>query len=176
MSRLLQELKTRARLRLNAHRRGTAADAEVADDLRLRDCLHAVAREAGFAHWEHARHVLGGQARVGEDQGSFWYAPGCATLLTPWFARHDEARQALQQGSAGVLLPYRRQYVLAGPDFLTELGLDADSSLWADAGFDLVLSAGSRPWEALAWQRLRAIGAPVATAARPQRRAMTAPR
>ena len=159
MNRLLQELKTRARLRLNAQRRSTAADAgEGASDERLRDCLHAVAREAGFAHWEHARHVLGAQAAAGEDQGTFWWAAGCTSLLTPWFARHDEASAALQQGTPGVVLPYRRQFVLAGPDFLAELGLDPESSLWADAGFDLVAAAGSPAWEALAWQRLQAIG------------------
>lgn len=158
MNRLIQELKTRARLRLNAQRRAAGAST-AADDPRLRDCLHAVAREAGFAHWEHARHVLGGQAMAGEDQGTFWYAPGCASLLMPWFAHHDEARRAQQQGTAGVLLPYRRQVVLAGPDFLVELGLDPESSLWADAGFDLVSTSGSPSWEALAWQRLRATGA-----------------
>lgn len=172
MNRLIQELKTRARLRLNAHRRasGEGKTAASADDLRLRDCMHEVAREAGFVHWEHARHVLGGQAGAGEDQGSFWYARGCASLLTPWFARHDEARRAQQEGAAGVLLPYRRQVVLAGADFLVELGLDPESPLWADAGFDLVSTAGSPSWEALAWQRLWATGAQApaaATSARP---------
>lgn len=157
MNRLVQELKTRARLRLNAHRRAATATSE-AEDQRLRDCLHAVARDAGFAHWEHARHVLAGQATAGEDQGAFWYAPTCTGLLTLWFARHDQALEAMQQGAPGMLLPYRRQFVLAGPDFLVELGLDPDSALWAEAAFDLVRSAGSPGWEALAWQRLRAIG------------------
>lgn len=164
MNRLVQELKTRARLRLNGHRR-TAASTGVADDARLRDCLHEVAREAGFAHWEHARQVLGGQAAAGDDQGTFWYAPGCAGLLTPWFARHDEAREAQRQGTTGVLLPYRRQFVLAGADFLAELGLDPDSSLWADVAFDMVGSAGTSSWESLAWQRLRAIGPRTSTPA-----------
>lgn len=50
MNRLVQELKTRARLRLNAGRRETAAD--VAAGLRLRDCLQEVSRAVGFAHWE----------------------------------------------------------------------------------------------------------------------------
>lgn len=161
MSRLIEELKTRARLRLNAHRRAGGGD-----ELRLRECLLEVAHDAGFAHWDHARHVLGGLAGPGEDHGTFWYAPRCAALLSPWFARHDEARQVQQhQGMAGVLLPYRRQFILAGPDFLVELGLDPDSPLWADAGFDLVSSAGSAAWEALAWQRLRATGTQASVAA-----------
>lgn len=159
MSRLLQELKTRARLRLNASRR-EAASAPSSPDARLRDCLHAVSREAGFGHWEHARHVLLGLAIAGEDQGSFWHAPRCSTLLSPWFARHEEAAQALAQDATRVLLPYRRQYVLAGEGFLVELGLDPDSPLWADAGRDLVRAAGGAAWEVLAWQRLRATRPP----------------
>jgi hypothetical protein len=156
MNRLVQELKTRARLRLNASRREVGAPAERAPDQRLRDCLHAVSREAGFVHWEHARHVLGGQARAGEDQGTFWYAPRCSGVLSAWFARYDEAVLAQSQGAPGVLLPYRRQFVLAGDDFLVELGLDPDSPLWLDAGGDLVRGAGSVAWESLAWERLRA--------------------
>ena len=42
MTRLLIELKTRARLQLNADRREH-------EDLRLRDCLHQAARDVGFA-------------------------------------------------------------------------------------------------------------------------------
>lgn len=154
MNRLVQELKTRARLRLNASRREAAEP--VAAEQRLRDCLHEVSRAVGFAHWEHARRVLSGEARAGDDQGRFWYAAGCQSLLTPWFARYDEAVLAWSSASEGVLLPYRRQFVLASDDFLVELGLDPDSSLWSEVGRDLVRSAGSPAWEALAWQRLRA--------------------
>lgn len=168
MNRLVQELKTRARLRLNAHRRASPT-AAADDDLRLRDCLHEVAREAGFLNWEHARHALGGQARAGDDHGTFWYAPGCASLLTPWFARHDQARQALRDAAPGVLLPYRRQVVLAGPDFVAEIGLDPDSPLWAEVGFDLVDACGSPGWEALAWLRLRAIGGRASAVSPPAR-------
>ena len=158
MNRAVQELKTRARLLINASRSAEGALAG-GHELRLRDCLQAVSREAGFAHWDHARWVLGGQARIGEDHGTFWYAPGCAGLLTPWFAHYSEAREARLQNPEAVLLPYKRQYLLASPDFISEIGLEADSPLWAEAGFDLVRSAGSPSWEALAYQRLRAVRA-----------------
>lgn len=164
MSRLLQELKTRARLRLNAARREVGAQPAGAD-ARLRDCLHLVSRDAGFVHWDHARHVLLGQAVAGDDQGSFWHAPRCSSLLSPWFARYDEARQALAQDATRVLLPYRRHFVLAGDDFLLELGLDPDSPSWTDAGHDLVRAAGTAAWASLAWQRL------LATRPTPARRA-----
>ena len=62
MNSALDELKTRARVRLNRARREG-----VAGTLRLADCLHEAARAVGFAHWEHARHVLAGQARAGDD-------------------------------------------------------------------------------------------------------------
>lgn len=56
MTRAIEELKTRARLRLNAARK---ADEVVS--LRLRDCLHEVSRQVGFLQWDPARQVLGGR-------------------------------------------------------------------------------------------------------------------
>ena len=61
---LIGELKTRARLRLNALR---GADANAAVDAaaqatpadpRLRDCLIQVSRELGFQNWDQAREAL----------------------------------------------------------------------------------------------------------------------
>jgi hypothetical protein len=159
---LITELKIRARLRLNASRRDGRAD------LRLRDCLNQVAREVGFAHWEHGRRVLGGEAVAGDDMGDFWHAPRCTGLLSPWFARYAEACGALAAAPATVLLPYRRQFIVAGKDFVRELGLDASDAAWAGAGRDMVRAYGSGPWLALALQRLNA---PIATfsAGRPAR-------
>jgi hypothetical protein len=68
------ELKTRARLRLNAAK-------AAGESLRLRDCLNLVAKDVGFTNWDHARRVLNGEAQPGEDLGTFWYAPRCAGLL-----------------------------------------------------------------------------------------------
>lgn len=149
MNRLLQELKTRARLRLNARRRES-----MGTDLQLRDCLNAVAADVGFTHWAHARQVLGGSAIAGDDQGSFWYAPGCSGLLSHWYPRYDLALEGQSQGVEGVLFPFRRQFVLAGPGYLKEIGLDPDSPALAGLSFDLVASAGSPDWLTLAWQRL----------------------
>ena len=155
MNRLIDELKTRARLRRNAAQR-TAHIAAAAAAPSLRDCLNAVARDVGFSHWEHARCVLGGAVRPGEDHGAFWYAPRCASLLSPWFASYPLALAARRQGTPGVVLPYRRQVVLADHDFLLEIGLDPHSPLWPETRFDLVGSTGSNAWQALAWQRLMA--------------------
>lgn len=159
MSALLTELKVRARLRLNARR-----DAD--PGLRLRDCLGLVAREVGFANWEQARKVLGGEAAPGDDMGTFWHAPRCSGLLNPWFSKLAEARAALAAatddgppgGTAGlaVLLPYRRQFVLAGEDFLRELGLDPHDGAWASAQHDLTQAYGGGAWQALALARLKA--------------------
>ena len=147
----LTELKTRARLRLNAQRRQ-----EEASDLRLRDCLHAVAREVGFAHWEHARRVLGGLAAPGEDMGTFWHAPRTGILLNEWFARREEADAALRRQPRAYLLPYRRQFFLVQREFVRELGLDPEDAAWAALAHDLVGGYGSPAWRALARQRLQA--------------------
>ncbi len=146
----LDELKTRARLRLNAAKRGDEPGAP-----RLRDCLHEVARAVGFQHWEHARRVLGGEAQWGEDMGRFWYAPRCIVHLNTWIADRGQALAARER-TAGFLLPYRRQFVLVEEGFVRELGLDPADAAWEAAGRDLVSAYGSPAWKALARQRLSA--------------------
>lgn len=150
MTVLLDELKTRARLRLNAAR------AESPSSLRLRDCLHSVAREVGFAHWEQARRVLGGLAVPGDDMGTFWHAPRCNSLLNPWFAHLADARAAQVALPGNVLLPYKRQFILANAHYLRELGIEADEPAWDTVHRDLVRSYASGPWLALALRRLKA--------------------
>lgn len=153
---LLRELKTRARLRLNAARRGEGAGDESREP-KLRDCLNAVSRDAGFAHWEHARTVLGGDAATGADIGAFWYAPGCAALLNQWFADYDAASAVHARERGAFLLPYRRQFVVVKAEFIRELGLDPGDASWEAVGRDLARAYASPAWVALASQRLRAM-------------------
>ena len=149
MTALLIELKTRARLQLNAARASQP-------DLRLHDCLNQVARNVGFSHWEHGRRVLGGLAVPGDDMGSFWHAPRCNGLLSEWFANLSQARAALGEDPGAVLLPYRRQFIVASGDFIRELGLNPADAAWHDVQCDLVRSYGTGPWIALAMKRLKA--------------------
>ncbi len=153
MTPAVEELKVRARIARNAARGSGAAESP-----RLGDCLHRAARDAGFLHWEHARRVLGGLARPGEDMGSFWHAPRCSALLNQWFADGAQARQA-RADSRGFLLPYRRHFMVVQGDFIRELGLDPQDPDWAAAGRDLVSAYGSTPWAALSARRLKAPGA-----------------
>ena len=151
MTRLLIELKTRARLQLNTARR-----AEPASDLRLRHCLNQVARDVGFANWEHGSRVLGGQAVHGDDMGTFWHAPRCNSLLNLWFADHARAQAALAAERNMFLLPYRRQFIVASDDFIVALGLDPGEAAWSDAQRDVVSAYGTAAWLALGFQRLKA--------------------
>lgn len=151
MTMMLTELKTRARLLRNVAKRQGGED-----ELRLKDCLNQTSRDVGFAHWDHARRVLGGEAVPGEDMGSFWHAPRSGILLNLWFARYDEARAALRDDPAAYLLPYRRQFFLVQSYFILELGLDPEDAAWREAGHDLVQAYGSAAWRALAVRRLQA--------------------
>jgi hypothetical protein len=158
MTQPLTELKTRARLLLNASRRESAsgASSKGARDLKLRDCLNRVAKDVGFAHWDHGRRVLGGVASRGDDMGSFWYGKGCAGLLNRWYAAYAEARLALDADAGAVLLPYKRQFVLADTNYLRELALEPADPSWAMAQRDLVQTYGSPSWIALAMRRMQA--------------------
>lgn len=149
MSAPLVELKTRARLRLNATR---AAQPETT----LRHCLNEIARELGYSHWEHARRVLGALAEPGDDMGTFWYAPQCHALLNAWFARAGDARVALSAHAGNVLLPYRRQFVVVRVDYLRTIGLDPGDADWDATGRDLVRAYGSDAWARLARRRMNA--------------------
>jgi hypothetical protein len=149
MTRAVEELKTRARLRLNAARR-SGQDGST----KLRDCLHDVSRAAGFRDWEHARRVLSGLARPGDDMGTFWHAPRCHSLINEWHADESRARAARTDGR--FLLPYRRQFMVVQDDFIRELGLDPADPSWMAAGRDLTSHYGSPAWAALCAQRLRA--------------------
>lgn len=152
MTALLDELKIRARLGLKAARQVEAGDA----GLRLRHCLNQAARDAGFAHWEHARAVLGGMAAPGDDMGTFWHAPRTGILLNLWLARYAQARAALEADPAAFLLPYRRQFMVVQADFIRELGMDGEHPAWAETAHDLVAAYGSEAWLMLAAQRLKA--------------------
>ncbi|TFZ07846.1 hypothetical protein [Ramlibacter humi] len=152
MSAAIEELKVRARVRLNAARREGL-------ESRLRDRLHEVAREVGFADWEHARHVLEGLAAPGDDFGTFWHSPRTTSMLNEWFADLGQARAALARGRRAYLLPYRRQFMLVGEDFIRELGLDPRDPHWDAAGRDLVAASGSPAWHALTERRVRALRA-----------------
>lgn len=163
MNTLITELKTRARLRLNGIRREADGDAA---DLRLRDCLNAVAREIGFAHWQHARSVLGGQAARNDDMGTFWHTRRCDGFLNHWFAHYERAREALAVSEHRVLVPYRKQFIVVDGNYLKELGLSIDDEAWTSAKRDLVQAYGSEAWLGLSERRLAASRHAVTSAAR----------
>jgi len=175
MNALITELKTRARIGLNAIHAGDfalVARAEAVSgkprahppEWKLRHCLGLVANAVGFADWDEGRRVLGGTAGAGDDMGTFWHAPRCNGLLSHWFARYDEARTSLAVAADRTLLPYRRQFVVVGEPYLRELGLDPGDPHRHGAGRDLVAGYGGPDWLALAERRLRA---PLETWAKP---------
>ncbi len=159
MTALLTELKTRARLQLNALRRPTmtgAVSAEAPSAPRLRDCLNQVAKDVGFSHWEHARRILGGFAGIDDNMGTFWHAPGCHALLNQWCAAHEEARRLQASDPGSFVLPYRRQFMLVHDDFIRELTLDPADPAWAESQRDMAQAYASGAWYALAMRRLKA--------------------
>lgn len=156
MNTLVAELKTRARLRLNAARRADPQLAAGRAGPRLRHCLTLVSAEAGFTGWEQARRVLTGRAEPGDDMGAFWHAPRCTGLLSHWFSGYPAARAFLAGTGTAVLLPYRRQFVVADRHYLHAIGVPPDAAAWRDAGRDLVAVYGTPHWLDLAQHRLRA--------------------
>jgi hypothetical protein len=164
----ITELKTRARLLLNglesdqpqalaraqymSHKRRWA----IPPTWQLQHCLNIVAAEAGFALWDQARIVLGGEARPGDDMGDFWCETEASAFLNHWYADYALALDCLHKESRRFLLPYRRQFVVASEFYVQHLGLVPDDAAWPAMGHDLVAGYGSAGWRHLCEQRLRA--------------------
>ena len=162
------ELKTRARLLLNAMHANTPAS--IARSTRiskqqawpipqlwtLRHALNIVASEAGFSHWEQARHVLSGAAQANEDMGTFWYDKRAHGFTNHWFAHYHEAKAQLQLHPDSYLLPYKNQFFVAELACITPLGLAENASLWQALSHDLVAGYGSAAWTGLCALRLKA--------------------
>ena len=161
----ISELKTRARLGLNALQAGDQALLDRATKVsgvsmatpthwKLRHAFTLVARSVGFHTWAQARIALGGQAQAGDDMGTFWHAPRCNGLLNHWFAHYDDALDCLHKMPGHALVPYRRQFIVVNAPYLQELGLSDAPQLHADETLDLVALHGSDRWQALCCSRL----------------------
>jgi hypothetical protein len=163
------ELKTRARLGLNALDAGDTTLLDRAAQVcgarmatppawKLRATNVNACRSVGFRSWEQARTVLSGQAQAGDDMGAFWHAPRCSSLLNHWFASYDDAWACWQAMPGHALLPYRRQFVVVGEPYLRELGLTDVLQAHADEarGLDMAAHYGDGIWQSLCAMRLRA--------------------
>lgn len=102
-------------------------------------CLAIVARECGFTSWEHARHVLEGDARE-MDFGTLLYDAETGGSLNLWFARYEPARACLDaarfRDSRSFLLAYRRDFFVVERAFVARLGLDPDNADWQAIDWD----------------------------------------
>jgi hypothetical protein len=128
----------RARMRALAELR-RADDAQVeaaASTVQRKHCLAIVAREAGFASWEHALRVLRGDASE-HDFGTALYE---GSTLNAWYIDYDVAREHLDQARGRdeevFLLVYKRQFFVVERAFIEALGLDPADPDWRAIGHD----------------------------------------
>ncbi len=166
--RSLAELKIRSRILLKA------ADQQQSNALKilssttrtdppykLKDALKSVARTAGFKDWQHARHVLGGSAQIGEDMGEIWYSVKCHGLLNIWCRNYGEAREQLEKQEDYFLFPYKTQFIVANDAYVNALGVETGHKLRQSENRDLVATYGSSYWDDLTFLRLQeAMGSP----------------
>jgi hypothetical protein len=110
-----------------------------AQSIQRKHCLTAVAREAGFATWEHALRVFEGDDSEG-DFGTLLYGANWAAYLNHWFATYDEARAFHREASTPAerryLLAYKRHFFVVDRFFVEALGLDADDTDWQAIDWD----------------------------------------
>lgn len=166
MSSPITELKTRARVLLNALHAKTPASITrsthvskqktwpIPNEWALHHALNIVASEAGFSHWELARHIFSGDAQANEDMGVFWYDKQAHGFTNHWFAHYTEAKAQVQLHPECYLLPYKNQFFVAELSCITQLGLADNAPLWQAIQNDLVAGYGSAVWAKLYELRL----------------------
>lgn len=150
----VQELKVRAE---RLHRRAQKAEPEavaqlrciptlkalpaeeLAQQVRRKHCLAAVAEGFGFRDWAHASRVLGADPEE-RDFGTLWYRGRVVGTFNQWFSDLEEARRILAE-AGGYLLPYKRQFVLVHAAFVQGLGLDPMDPDWTLLGRDMTSDA-----------------------------------
>ncbi len=164
----ITELKTRARLLLNALQANDAASVErstriskkhgwpIPETWTLRHALNLAAGEAGFSHWEQARQIFSGAAQAGDDMGEFWYDKQAHGFINHWFASYPEAREQLKLQPENYLLPYKNQFFIAEHPCVAQLGLASTAAYWEELGHDLVAAYGKPAWLTMCMARLNA--------------------
>jgi len=168
MNALTTEIKTRARLLLKllqnknvaANKRALMLSRKqkwaLPEEWQLRHCLNLAAADCGFQHWEHAREVLSGRALAGADMGDFWHGAEVGGYTNHWFSSYAQALTQLQAHPDDYLLPYRRQYVVVGVDYVRALGMNPEDASWDIIGRNLIAGYRSNSWLTLAQYRLQA--------------------
>jgi len=145
MSKAVTELKIKAK-RLQK-------SAPVSESITLKQALQAVAKQAGFLHWQHASAVLGGNiSDCMYDYGKLWYHPKCSPLLNLWFANYDEAKTVLNKREDCFLVPYKNQFVVVKNEYLNLLGAPVEmQTALKENGRDIVALYNSELWDNFAY-------------------------
>ena len=120
-----------------------------------KDGLKAVSRLAGFKNWQHASHILGGSATIGEDAGVLWYSNKCTGFLNVWCRNYEEAKEQFDQRSDNYLFPYKSQFVVANAEYVRALGLEIEDFQAQEGCRNLVDLYGSSAWDDLTFKRLQ---------------------
>jgi hypothetical protein len=115
-----------------------AALRAAATSIQRKQCLATVARELGFASFDHARRVFEGDSSE-TDFGTLLYGVARGHL-NQWFASYEEAHAIHAETSTvsarRYLLTYRRQFFVVDRIFIEALGLDPDDLEWQAIGWD----------------------------------------
>ncbi|MZR31395.1 hypothetical protein [Sneathiella litorea] len=160
--RSLMELKIRSRILLKAamQEKPDALNAlkqsgQLEPPFRHKDGLKAVSRLAGFKSWQHASHVLGGSAQIGEDMGELWYDSQCGSFLNIWCRNYEEARDQFERENNYFLFPYKTQFVVTNDEYVRAIGFQTNHPALQRNGRDFIEFYGSSGWDDLTFHRLQ---------------------
>jgi hypothetical protein len=125
---------------------------------KLQEVQDFIAKKAGFHNWRHAVHYLSGGWHPGEDAGTFWYSNRCTPLLNIWCRNEEEAKAELRKMPHLLILPYKKQFILANEDYLTAIGIQ---SVWQQKKKEIAAEKSVQymdpDWQDLSLARIRTL-------------------
>lgn len=101
--------------------------------MKHREALAQIAKQVGFNGWSHAVHVIDGKET--QDYGTPLYGAAGASYPNIWEADLTRAR-AIRQEHGGFLLPYKNQFLIVEPSYLTAHDMPEDLPEWQVMGRD----------------------------------------
>ena len=123
------------------------------DDVQLKHCQYALAKEYGFHDWHELLLVLQEEAKTpGSNMGTIFYNSASGAFTNRWFTDYGSAKAQLDE--TNYLLPHKNQFLLVSTEYLAALGIDDINSI-DKLGRDLVESYPSSQWDKVVANLLR---------------------
>jgi hypothetical protein len=145
----INEVKIQAKKQLKQSKQ----EGSLSENKPLKHYLQLISITLGFESWQQANAVLSGTStsKYENDFGTLFHHRSCNALVNEWFADYQTAYTRYCRSDEHYLLPYKKQFVVAGKEYLFAIGLrEEDLVLVEDIHRNWITGYGTHAWDRLA--------------------------